>query len=142
MEPYRIGVCVVVLNDSRTHVLLGKRLNSYKAGMLGIPGGRVEVKETILDCGERELLEETSLKSQKLEYLGAIRELQDGEYNFVHFAFACSEFEGTPTTVEPDKCEGWEWYPLNDLPDGILPGHKAAIDMYLDSDTPYIEILG
>jgi 8-oxo-dGTP diphosphatase len=138
MEPERIGVCIIVV-DKENRVLLGKRINSYKAGMLGMPGGRLEFDETLESCGERELKEETSLQSKSLTYLGTIRELQE-DHNFIHFAYLCNQYEGVPVTAEPDKCAGWEWYPLDILPENILPGHKAAIEMYIKKET-LIELL-
>lgn len=134
MEPEHIGVCVIVLDNEKNKVLLGKRLNNYKAGMFGLPGGRVELNESLEECGKRELVEETSLKGNNLQYVGVIRELQQG-YNFIHFVFSCDEYDGSPTNVEPEKCEGWKWYPLDNLPENILPGHKAALDIYLNHDS-------
>jgi 8-oxo-dGTP diphosphatase len=129
----RIGVCVIVLDKKSEQVLLGKRLNSYRAGMLGLPGGRINLKESLKECGKRELLEETALEAKNMEYVGVIRELQD-DYNFIHFAFICTDFLGEPQVTEPDKCERWEWYSLTNLPENILPGHKAALDIYLHQD--------
>jgi 8-oxo-dGTP diphosphatase len=125
-----IGVCVIVLDKTKKQILLGKRLNSFKAGMLGLPGGRLELKEPLEVGAARELTEETSLKPKQLEYVGVIRELQ-ADYNYIHFVYSCSEFDGTPVTVEPEKCAGWEWYPLDNLPENILSGHKAALTIYL-----------
>lgn len=130
MTPELIGVCIIVLDSTTQKILLGKRLNCYGAGTLGLPGGRLELTETLESCAERELLEETSLVSQKFLYAGTVRELQ-GEHNFIHFVYSCNEFSGQIVNVEPAKCEGWEWYQLDNLPENILPGHKAALDMYL-----------
>ncbi len=135
MEPQPIGVCVITLDKSRKKVLLGKRMNSYKAGTLGLPGGRLELEEPLEECGMRELKEETSLVAKNLEYVGVVRELQEG-YNFIHFVFVCIDFTGIPTVVETNKCEDWEWYPLSDLPDNVLPGHKSALDIYTNQDKP------
>ena len=125
-----IGVCVLVLDKNHKKVLLGKRMNSYRAGMLGVPGGRLDLEEPLEECGKRELVEETSLVASDLKYIGVVRELQEG-YNFIHFAFVCSYYTGTPTVIEPIKCESWEWYPIDNLPENILPGHKAALDIFL-----------
>ncbi len=135
MEQQKIGTCVIVLDEGKKNVLLGKRLNSYKAGMLGLPGGRVEAKEPLDECGKREVLEETSIEINNLTYVGVIRELQ-GESSFIHFAFFSSDHTGNPQLLEPEKCESWEWYPLDALPENIVPGHRAALDMFLNSDKP------
>lgn len=134
MEPEHIAVCVIVLDNDKKHVLLGKRLNGHKAGTFGLPGGRIELEEPLEQCGKRELAEETSLQGKKLQYVGVVRDLQK-DYNYIHFVYSCNEYTGVPQRVEPEKCEGWNWYPLNNLPAYILPGHKAALDLYLHNTT-------
>lgn len=131
-----VGACVIVLDKHKKSVLLGKRLNGYRAGTLGLPGGRVEIDEALEICAKRELEEETSLQTDKLKYIGVIRELQKINGYFIHFVFACSDFTGIPKVMEPNKCERWKWYPLNKLPGNILPGHKAALDIYLHPNEP------
>ena len=62
-SPQLIGACVIVQN-SHQQILLGKRLNSYKSGFWGIPGGRIELGESITQSAQRELFEETSVQSR------------------------------------------------------------------------------
>jgi 8-oxo-dGTP diphosphatase len=130
MSPQSIGACILVLNPKQTHILLGKRKNAYKAGWYGVPGGRIEIGEKIEGTVRRELMEETNLDAVEFQYVGVIKEHQ-GEYDFVHFAYVCTKFGGELQVSEPDKCEAWEWFPLNNLPKDILPGHKAAVDMFV-----------
>lgn len=124
-----IGACVIVTNSQGSKILLGKRLNSYRSGWYGMPGGRLDVGEPLDECAKRELVEETAIMAKSVEFLGTIRENQ-GKYDFIHFVFKCNEYEGTVTLTEPDKCEGWEWYSLDNLPKPILPGHVSAIEVY------------
>jgi 8-oxo-dGTP diphosphatase len=124
-----IGTGIIILNEAKTHVLLGKRKNSYNAGMYGMPGGRVEVGEKVLDTAKREVLEETGLVAKNLKYVGVVKEFQK-TYDFVHFTFVCLESEGEPQVMEPDKCEAWEWVDLKNLPENILPGHKAGLYLF------------
>jgi ADP-ribose pyrophosphatase YjhB (NUDIX family) len=44
IDPQPIGTCAIITN-SQNQVLLGKRKNSYKAGMYGLPGGRIELNK-------------------------------------------------------------------------------------------------
>ena len=134
MSSQQIGVCILVFDKTIKKVLLGKRKNSYKAGMYGIPGGKLELKESVLNCGKRELAEETGLQANSLKYLGVIPELQEVN-NFIHFAFVCTDYSGKPKLMEPEKCESWDWYSLNKLPEYVLPGHKAAINLYKNPDS-------
>jgi ADP-ribose pyrophosphatase YjhB (NUDIX family) len=134
-----IGCCVIVQNE-KGHILLAKRKNSYKAGFFGLPGGRVEGNELLTDCALRELREETSLHAVHLQYIGVVREWQPdfpGEHpdSFVHFVFLCKEWEGAPTTNEPDRAELWEWYDINNLPDPVVPGHFAGLKLLASNET-------
>lgn len=129
--PQPIGACILVFNK-HNQILLGKRKNSYKAGDFGIPGGRVEVGELLVDTAQRELLEETNLAGEAFEYLGVVKEAQE-KSDFIHFVFRCRKYSGKLTTVEPEKCEGWQWYDLEALPEPILPGHRAAIELLLEN---------
>lgn len=133
-----IGVCVIVLSKDKKSILMGKRLKGHKAGTYGIPGGRIEGKEKIKDSAIRELAEETSLVPNSIQYLGTIREFSS--YNFIHFAFLCDSFTGTPTNAEPEMCEQWRWHPLDSLPKNILPGHKAAIELFQNPNQKLIDI--
>ncbi|MBI2028866.1 NUDIX domain-containing protein [Candidatus Gottesmanbacteria bacterium] len=139
MDNQPIGVCVITINKDKK-ILLGKRKNSYKAGMYGLPGGRLDLNESLVGCVERELLEETGLAGQNFKYIGVVREKQQG-YNFIHFAFSCNDFKGEPKVVEKEKCESWDWYSLDNLPKEILPGHKAAIDIFINPLSSFAELL-
>lgn len=121
-----IGCVVIVSKDNK--ILLGKRKNGFKAGTYGLPGGRVEVAEKLAETAKREFEEETGLRCDNLEYVGIVKENQGG-YDFIHFVFKCEEFEGEPKNVEPEKCEGWEWFDSNNLPAPMLEGHVWAIDI-------------
>lgn len=132
-KPESIGAVVIVVDPTNNKILLGKRKNSYKAGWFGLPGGRVDYDELLPTGAARELLEETGLVPQDLSYLGVVREQQESS-QFIHFGFVTHVFQGEPTNVEPDKCEGWEWYELDNLPDQILPGHQGIIDIFLSPE--------
>ncbi len=129
-----IGTPIIVLNEENK-LLLGKRINAYKSGFYGMPGGRAKVGEKLLDAVKRELIEETGLQANSTELVGVVRENQ-GSYSFVHFGFIIKEATGNLENKEPHKCEGWDWYSLDNLPKEILPGHKAIIEMYLDQSSP------
>jgi len=127
-ELEHLGVCIVVLNN-KDEVLLGERINGYKPGFFGLPGGRISTPETILQAAVRELKEETGLKVKDLQYIGVVREFQ-GTYNFIHFGFVTKNISQKPQNLEPDKCKEWQWYSLDNLPQTILHGHKAMIKVY------------
>jgi ADP-ribose pyrophosphatase len=55
----RVGVGAVVFQDDR--ILMIKRGKSPSKGMWSIPGGRLELGETLQEAAEREVFEETGL---------------------------------------------------------------------------------
>ena len=126
-----LGVTVIVTDPSEKKILLGIRKNSYRAGMYGCPGGRLELAEPLEQTARRELLEETGLTAKRLKFVGTVREFQT-TYNFIHFTFVADEYTGTVRTMEPDKCSGWNWFPLDALPENVLPGHAAGIRLLTD----------
>ena len=133
MKQEKIGVCVLLFNE-HNEILLGERLNSYMEGYFGVAGGRLELRESLVECAKREVVEETGLSIEDFHYVGVVREFQENS-NFIHFAFVAKIVEGQPQNKEPHKCKGWGWYPLDKLPQNVLPGHMAALSMYKNGTT-------
>lgn len=42
--------------------------------------------------------------------------------------FACSRWEGIPRILEPDLADGLEWFPLDDLPERVVPHERLVLD--------------
>lgn len=100
-EPQPIGACAILINDRR-QVLLGKRRSSYKAGMYGLPGGRIELGEPTRADISREVLEETGLGGLELSFVGVVRETQ-GTCDFIHYVFVAQIDTLEPKLCEPEK---------------------------------------
>lgn len=64
--------CVAV--DAKGRVLLIKRGNPPYQGHYALPGGFVDVGETVEDACRRELMEETGVKAGKLTLIGVYSE--------------------------------------------------------------------
>lgn len=116
--------------DKNNRILLGKRIGkSFRAGMYGVPGGKIMKGESVVLSAKRELKEETGLLGKKLEFIGIVNDNQR-KHTFIHMVFVCKAFRGKLATLEPEKCEEWKWYELDKLPKNIMPGHMAGIKMY------------
>lgn len=117
MERPKIGVGVIVVQNGKT--LLGKRKGSHGSGHWAPPGGHLEFGETIEQCVERELLEETGiipLSQKKGPWTNDIM----GDKHYVTLWVFVHEFKGTPQLLEPHKCEGWEWFDWDELPQPLF----------------------
>lgn len=115
----RIGVACVVQREGK--ILLGKRLGSHAPDYWACPGGHLEFGESVKDCAERELLEETGLKPLSMQ-LGPWIEniMEEGDKHYITLFVYIDSFVGEPALLEPDKCAGWDWYPWEDLPQPLI----------------------
>ena len=111
----QVGVGVLVLRDGR--VLLGRRKGSHGAGTWSAPGGRLEFGESLEACARRELLEETGLAVASVELGPYTNDVfhEAGRHFLTVFALARAAV-GEPANLEPDKCEGWDWFRWDALP--------------------------
>jgi 8-oxo-dGTP diphosphatase len=92
-----IGVGALIIEDGR--VLLVKRGHAPRAGEWSIPGGVLELGETVRECVVREALEETGLTVEALELLGVfdriVRDLDERTlYHYVLIDFFCRPIVG------------------------------------------------
>ena len=95
-----VGVGAIIVERER--VVLVKRGHPPLAGEWSIPGGVLEVGETLREAAVREALEETGLKVEPVELLGVYdRVLRDADeriiYHYVLIDFLCRQLSGEPT---------------------------------------------
>jgi 8-oxo-dGTP diphosphatase len=105
----------VLLSNSKGQILLGKRKGSHGAGKWAVPGGWLDYGETLKDCCRRECLEEVNLEIKDIDYQYFEEYFSTMPRHVIHYAFF-AKAEGEPTLMEPDKCEKWEWFSLDNLP--------------------------
>ncbi|KAK7115845.1 hypothetical protein V1264_001648 [Littorina saxatilis] len=113
-ERPKVGVGVFVLSDCHPHcVLVGKRKSSSGEGKYGLPGGHQEFGESWVECGEREVEEETGLRMTGTRFSAVLNVvIPDENYHYVEFfvqGHVDTQHGSEPINVEPDKCDGWEW---------------------------------
>lgn len=125
--PKLAAIAVVIRADQ---VLLVKRRNEPGAGLWGFPGGHVDLGETALEAAARELLEETGVIGQPIEYLTNVDVITRDttgrvEFHFLLAAVLCSYQEGEPRP--DDDVSDASWVRASD----ILSG-RISTSQYVD----------
>ena len=92
-----VGVGGVVIRDERA--LLIRRGSAPLEGEWSIPGGMLEIGETILEGVQRELLEETAIEVKVLDLIEVFERLTRDEagrlkYHFVILDYLCEAVRG------------------------------------------------
>jgi len=130
-----VGMGVLVMRQGM--VLLGKRLGSHGAGYFAAPGGHIEFGESFEHAARREVREETGLEIENLRLLTVGNYLfsrTNGDRHYIDVDFACESPAGEVILKEPDKCEGWQWYELDQLPEPLFIVTKRMIES-LEAET-------
>jgi 8-oxo-dGTP diphosphatase len=112
---------VSALVVDQEELLLVRRLRAPGAGRWAMPGGRVEVGETLAEAVVRELLEETGLEGVCGEYVG-VAEIIEEDHHVVVLDFRAHLL----AHAEPeagDDVDDARWVPLDEVVDHqLVPG--------------------
>jgi len=123
-----IGVGAIIVEDSR--VLLAKRGHAPLVDEWSIPGGVLEVGETLREAAVREVLEETTLTVEPTILLGVYdRILRDADertlYHYVLIDFLCRRLSGEPQAAG-DAAEV-RWFRREEIPGLQLAEDTAEV---------------
>lgn len=137
-KPTRLGVDVAIIKDNE--VLLGKRrgqvgeaISKVGEGQWAFPGGHLNPGEKISEAGLREVREETGNKMMvKIKGVIGISETNLPPAYIPHLivVLLAKYLEGEPVLNEPERCEEWRWFPIDNLPENSFPGVKEALENY------------
>lgn len=118
----------LIVEENR--VLLVERLRDPLAGHWGLPGGGIEVGETVAAALEREVREETGLQvaiNRLLTYKDAIERDQAGQVKY-HYILMLLEARVVGGTLKAgDDAGNVRWVPLEELP------RYAVVDTVLEA---------
>ncbi len=126
----KIKACVGVMFFKDGKILLGKRKGSHGAGEYSIPGGHMEFGESFEDCIRREVKEETDLEIKNINFLSLANIFRHENRQDMLGSFKSDWAEREAKLMESKKCEGWDWYDLDNLPSPLFYPAEVAIDSY------------
>ncbi len=117
------AVTVAAVEGGR--VLLVERACSPGKGLHCLPGGFLELGETVSECARRELFEETGLSASSMALAGVETDLTD--YGGIMLAvMRASGLSGTP--VPGDDASAVGWFPLDSIPALAFGAHARIVD--------------
>lgn len=111
-------------------VLLARRCNTgYEDGKYSVPAGHVERGETFTEALIREVSEEINLKlhPEDIRVAHIMHRKAPGSERVDTF-FVAEKWEGEVKNMEPNKCDDLSWFPLDQLPENIIPYVRHALD--------------
>ncbi|MFP4547904.1 MAG: nucleotide triphosphate diphosphatase NUDT15 [Fidelibacterota bacterium] len=115
----KIGVGVIVNHNGK--ILLGKRMNAHGEGSWSFPGGHLEFGESWADCARREVREETNLEIKNIRFFFVTNDIFTRENkHYVTIFMECEYATGDLKNREPHKCEKWDWFTWETLPDKLF----------------------
>ncbi len=132
MNRPKVGVGVIIENADGK-ILIGKRKGSH-APHFSIPGGHLELGETFEQAAIREIYEETSLKITNPKVISVTNNLKtyaEEKYHSISIILYANKFEGVPQIMEKDKCEMWDWFCPDQLPQPHFEASEIGVACFL-----------
>ena len=114
------GSSVFLLRRNRTGAL---------DGWYSLPGGHLELGETITECATRECSEETGIEVENLKLRRVHSYLFRGDQG-LNFIFTSKEWTGLPHIGEPEFFNDGGFFLFDELPPKTLTWVKDAVDAY------------
>ena len=123
-----VGVGAVVVRDGRA--LIVKRAHEPRKGEWSLPGGLLDLGESLLDAARREVKEETGLDVEVgpiIETFDRVHRDDDGRirYHFVIVDFVCWSDDGE--AVAGSDAEAVAWVTADELDAYGVNAHATAV---------------
>lgn len=133
----KIGIGVMVVRDGK--ILLHKRKNAHGAGEYSSPGGHLEYMESFEGCARREAKEEADIEIENVRFLFLANLKKYAPKHYVHVQLVADWKSGEPKVMEPEKCEGWEWFSMDAIPTPCFSMLKEAVECYKKGSAEYYD---
>lgn len=122
----RVGCGAAIVADGK--LLLVKRRRPPEAGCWGLPGGKVDRFETVLDATIREVEEELGITVLDPVHLLDMELIdREADEHWIAPVFRVERWEGTPRLMEPDKHEAFDRFPLDAPPAPLTEAARVVL---------------
>ena len=127
----KVGVGVIIQNSAK-EILIGKRKGSH-APLFSIPGGHLESGESFEAAAIKEVFEETGLVIYNPKVIcvtNNLRTYQNEGKHYISVNLYTNEFSGLLEVKEKNKCEWWNWFSLDKIPQPQFDASEFAIECF------------
>jgi 8-oxo-dGTP diphosphatase len=126
-----VGIGTLIYHQNK--ILLGKRINAHGNLSWAPTGGHLEFGESFEQAARRETLEETGLALGTIMQGPTINSLFAAEQKHYISIFMIGHYiGGIPEIREPQKCAGWQWFDVNNLPQPLFLPLQLLVDQQFD----------
>lgn len=118
----RVGLGLYIFNDKH-QILLGLRKSKHGQGTWCPPGGHMEYGESFEEGAAREAMEETGLRINPEDV--SVADITNDFFkesgkHYVTINMTTHSYSGKPCIAEPEKCEAWQWFDTDKLPQNMF----------------------
>lgn len=133
-RPLILPGAVVIIQNEFNEILLQER----KPGLFGLPGGLMDIGESLEETASREVLEETGLFISDLELCQIFSgsdyyfKIDNGdEFYSVTVVYRTKTYLGT-LQAKAQETLSLGFFPINNLPEQLLASNKKFLEKCLD----------
>lgn len=130
LKRFRVVPAVYGLLVKDDQVLLARRKDTgYEDGNYNFPSGHIDGEEAATEAMKRELREELGIEVTELKIVHIMHRLSTDREG-VEFLIEVSAWNGTLTNTEPEKCDDLRWFPIDKIPDNLIPYQAFLLQKY------------
>lgn len=136
---FKVTPASYVIFQKGGQILLLKRANTgYYDGNYSLPAGHFDGDETAKAVAVREVEEEVGLKIRpedlELAHVSHRKSPIPIDHERLDLFFKVRHWKGEPVNAEPHKHEEIKWFPIDNLPENMVPEVRQAIIKFLSGE--------
>ena len=81
-------------------------------------------------CAKRETREEAGIEIENIQFLCLVNMKEYAPKHFVNIVLTADWKSGEPEILEPEKCESWSWYEIENPPIPLFKNVEISLQSY------------